>query len=592
MTNYPVTGPDDDSNTLLHVVSSLPLFSELDSELQRKIAEEIEWFALPGGTTLFEVGAAANAVYFVITGCLGAFATDQSSGNRRLLGHIVAGETVGEMALISGNPRNATIIALRDSELGRWPKQAFDALMQNHPRELLQITRLIVQRLENSQRLQGRPARIALKTFSVVPHDPDVDGANFTQQLVTCLQRYGRTALIQEVHGTEYTGQWFHSIERSHDFVVYLTDTEATAWTRLCLRQSDSVLLLANAAAEARPWNTLTDISKPVQQDYRTELVLLNSQGIVPHAARRWLNITPNFPHHHIGNMADLSRLARLITSRGLGLTLSGGGARGFAHIGVMRALLEAKIPIDTVGGTSIGAIIAGGIAAGWDYQDMVFHMRRSFVETNPLDDYTFPLVSLVAGRKVSRLLRREFTDVHIEDLGLPFFCVSSNLTTGHSEVHRQGELWHWLRASVAIPGVLPPVFSDGQIFVDGATINNLPVDIMRQQGRGPVIGVDVGAQGVFTADSTEADGPPFWNFIRTVTRREKHINIFQVLLRAGMINGTTNSATVREHSDVLLQPSLGNIDLLNWQAFDDVVEAGYVHAMERLESIQALLDK
>ncbi|MDA1370531.1 MAG: patatin-like phospholipase family protein, partial [Proteobacteria bacterium] len=485
MTNDSGSNVTGDIHSLLNVVSNLPLFSELSRELQGKIAEEIEWFALPGGTTLFEAGEAANAVYFVITGCLGAFASDQSSGNRRLLGHIVAGESVGEMALISGNPRNATIIALRDSELGRWPKQGFDTLMQYHPRELLQITRLIVQRLENSQRFQVRSARRKfLKTFAVVPQGPDVDGTAFVRQLVTCLEHYGRTALIEEVHGTEYTSDWFYRIERSHDFVVYLTDSRSTAWTRLCLRQSDSVLLLANATANPQPWNMLTDIGKPARQDYRTELVLLNSQGIVPHAARSWLNITPDIPHHHVGNRVDLSRLTRLITGRGLGLTLSGGGARGFAHIGVMRALQEAEIPIDIVGGTSIGAIIAGGIAAGWDFQEMVFHMNRSFVADNPLDDYTFPFISLVAGRKVSRLLRREFSDVHIEDLGLPYFCVSANLTTGRSVVHRQGELWHWLRASVAIPGVLPPVFSDGQIFVDGATINNLPVDIMHQQGR------------------------------------------------------------------------------------------------------------
>lgn len=591
MTNDSNFSDPDKMQTLLAVVSSLPLFSELNSELQDRIAEEIEWFALPGGTTLFEAGDAADAIYFVITGCLGAFAGDQISGNQHLLGHIVAGEPVGEMALISGNPRNATVIALRDSELGRWSRLGFDTLMESHPRELLQITRLIVQRLENSQRLRGRPVHKAVKIFAVVPQNPGIDGIAFASQLVTCLQRFGRAALIQEVHGTEHTSDWFYHIERNNDFVVYLTDSQATAWTRLCLRQSDSVLLLA-AAANPQPWPELAANDKSTGLELRAELVLLHSRNIEPHAARRWLNLTPGIPHHHICNMTDMARLTRLITGRGLGLVLSGGGARGFAHIGVMRALQEADIPVDTVGGTSIGAIIAGGIAAGWDYAEMVFHMKRSFVETNPLDDYTFPLISLVAGRKVSRLLRREFMDVHIEDLQLPYYCVSSNLTTGHSAVHCEGELWRWLRASVAIPGVLPPVFSEGEIFVDGATINNLPVDIMRQQGRGPVIGVDVGAQGVFAADSSEADGPPFWNFIRMVSGREKHINIFQVLLRAGMINGTNNTAMVRDNCDVLLQPTLGNVDLLNWKAFDEVVEAGYSHAMERLDSIHALLDR
>lgn len=592
MSNQPDNSIPDDAQILLGVVSRLPLFSDLGSELQAKIAGEIEWFALPGGKTLFEAGDEADALYFVITGCLGAFAIDKETKSRHLLGHIMAGEPVGEMALISGNPRNATIIALRDTELGRWSRQEFDALMQDHPHELLHITRLIVQRLENSQRLKGRPAHKAMKIFAVVPQNPAIDGIGFATQLVTCLQRYGRTALIQEVHGTEYTGDWFHNIERSNDYVVYLTDSQATAWTRLCMRQSDSVLLLATASTEPQPWQALAANDKSAQLELRAELVLLHAQAIAPEAAKRWLSVTPDIQHHHICNTSDMARLTRLVTGRSLGLTLSGGGARGFAHIGVMRALEEAGLPVDVAGGTSIGAIIAGGIAAGWDYKEMVFHMKRSFVETNPLDDYTFPLISLVAGRKVSRLLRREFNDVHIEDLRLPYFCVSSNLTTGHSEVHRTGELWQWLRASVAIPGVLPPVFQDGQIFVDGATINNLPVDIMRQQGRGPVIGVDVGAQGVFAADSSEADGPPFWNFIRAVTGREKHINIFQVLLRAGMINGTNNTAMVRSNSDLLLQPKLGKVDLLNWQAFDEVVEAGYSHAMENMDSIHALLNK
>jgi len=220
----------------------------------------------------------------------------------------------------------------------------------------------------------------------------------------------------------------------------------------------------------------------------------------------------------------------------------------------------------------------------------MVFHIRRTFVDTNPLSDYTFPLLSLVSGRKVSRLLQQEFGAVHIEDLALPYFCVSSNLTTGQSAIHRSGELWRWLRASVAIPGVLPPVFSNGEVFVDGATIDNLPVDVMREFGRGPVIGVDVGAERVFTAHGDEAEGPPLWRLLRWLFGKEKHINIFQVLLRAGIINSAAKTAAVREHSDLLLQPPLGNLDLLNWQAFDKAIEAGYVYAAEKLEKSRALL--
>src|SRR5262249_41230086 len=155
--------------------------------------------------------------------------------------------------------------------------------------------------------------------------------------------------------------------------------------------------------------------------------------AIAAGTTRRWLDAfstadakkpDPKYamPFHHVRNRGDIARVARLLTGRGIGLTLSGGGARGFAHIGVMRALNEANIPIDAVGGTSIGAIIAGGVAAGWNYEEMVFHIKRTFVETNPINDYVFPLVALTAGRKVSRLLRQEFGEVQIEDLPLPYF--------------------------------------------------------------------------------------------------------------------------------------------------------------------------
>jgi NTE family protein len=573
----------------LTVVASLPLFRDLDPELLSEIAGEIEWFSLPGGTTLFDAGEPADAVYFVITGCLGAYVTEPG-GARRFLGRIVAGESVGEMALISGKPRSATVVALRDSEMGRWSKQAFEHLMLHHPQGLLRIAQLTVQRLETLQQQQGRTQRTALKTFAVIPHDFEVDAVSFATELVGSLNRFGRAELIWDVRGSEHTTHWFHNVERANDFVVYVTDPQPTAWSKLCLRQADSLLLLARADGEAVEWRALSENREPRLQEHRAELVLLHDDAIAPGAARRWLDVTKNLPHHHVRSPADTARLARLLTGRGIGLTLSGGGARGFAHIGVMRALAEANIPIDAVGGTSIGAIIAGGVAAGWNYEEMVFHIRRTFVDTNPLNDYTFPLISLVSGRKVSRLLRQEFGDVHIEDLALPYFCVSANLTTGHSSIHRSGELWRWLRASVAIPGVLPPVFSKGEVYVDGATINNLPVDIMRDLGRGPVIGVDVGAERVFTATGDEAEGPPFWKIIRWLIGKEKHVNIFQVLWRAGMINSTANTAAVREHSDLLLQPPLGNLDLLNWQAFDTTVEAGYRYACERLAKNRAAL--
>jgi NTE family protein len=576
-----------ESRSPLSIVANIPLFVGLDPDLLLEIAQEIEWFSLPGGTTLFDAGEPADAVYFVITGCLGAYIRD-ADNRLQFVGRIAVGESVGEMALISGKHRSATVIALRDCEIGRWSKSAFEELMLNHPQGLLRVAQLTVQRLEVAQQ-QVVQRRASLRTFAVVPHDGDVDAVGFATELVKALNLIGRTELIWNVRGSEHTSHWFNNVERANDYVVYVTDHKPTQWSKLCLRQADSLLLLTRAESEASEWPVLENSQEARMYQHRSELVLLHDDQIVAGAAHRWAQTKPECFLHHARTPPDVERIARLLTGRAVGLTLSGGGARGFAHIGVFRALREAGIPIDAVGGTSIGAIIAGGVASEWTYEEMCYHVKRTFVETNPLSDYTFPLVSLVSGRKVSRLLRQEMGDVHIDDLPIPYFCVSANLTTGKSAVHRSGELWRWLRASVAIPGVLPPVFSKGEVFVDGATINNLPVDIMREFCRGLVVGVDVGAERVFTTDIEEAEGPPLWNLIRRWRGKQKTINIFQILSRAGMINSSSNTAAVREFSDLLLQPPLGDIDLLNWKAFDRAVELGYRYAIERLASCQQL---
>jgi NTE family protein len=252
-----------------------------------------------------------------------------------------------------------------------------------------------------------------------------------------------------------------------------------------------------------------------------------------------------------------------------VGLVLSGGGARGFAHLGVIRALREARVPIDFVGGSSIGSIIAAGVAVGWSDDEMRMRYRRSFVDTNPVNDYTFPFVALTRGRKVSRLLQREYGDVLIEDLRRPYFCVSANLTAGRVLEHRDGPLAEALRASVAIPGVMPPVYRGDEVLVDGAAINNLPVDIMQAHAPGLVIGSDVSADRFVLG--------------RNGTRR---INIFQILMHSGMVNSVTSAAEQRRLADVLLKPPLANVDLLHWQAFDRAIEAGYLFARTALESL------
>ena len=320
------------------IVAGLPIFQGLDPELLDEIRDEIRWFALPGGTTLFEAGDAPDALYLVVSGNLGAYSLS-AEGHRRLVGTIAAGETVGEMALISGKARNATVIALRDTELGALSREAFDKLMLSHPQGLRRVAELMAQRLDASQR-QVRGRRAVPRTFAVVPHDKHAHATSFAAQLATHLEHVGHTELVWSQRGADHTSQWFHSVERENEFVVYVCDPGPTSWSKLCLRQADVVLLLAQADAPPTEWHAVTHSQCGTSQ--RTELVLVHKDRVVPGASTAWLDLRPGIPHHHVRNTADIARLARLLTGRGLGIVLSGGGARGFAHIGVLRAIHEA----------------------------------------------------------------------------------------------------------------------------------------------------------------------------------------------------------------------------------------------------------
>jgi NTE family protein len=556
------------------VLGELPLFKGLDYAFLSEIALAAQWLSLPGGAKLFSAGDPADALYVVLSGCLGVF-TPGERRNRGFVGRVAAGDTVGEMGLISGRARNAHVVALRDTELARLPAEEFDRVFRKHPEAVLRIARLTVDRLESSQS-NSRSRSFGARTFTVLPQSLEVDAGGFAAELVKALSASGRTELVWNVH----------RVEAANDYVVYVGEANPGPWSNLCVRQADALLLLARAESAAGAWAALAKPQETTMTQQRAELILMHDGELVRNAAERWVGSLAGIAHHHVTCKSDIARIARMLIGRGVGLVLSGGGARGFAHIGVVKALREAGIPIDLVGGTSMGAILGAGVAQCWTIEELTERFRKSFVDAKPLRDYTLPFVSLVSGHKVTRLLQHAFGDVHIEDLPLDFFCVSSNLTSGHSEVHRRGELWRWLRASIAIPGVLPPVVHKGEILVDGGTMNNLPVDAMRELGRGPVIGSDVGADRAFTTDSDEVDVPLPWQLMRWAREKKHRPNIFQILWRAGMVNSNAMTAAHREKTDLLLQPPLAQIDMLNWRGFDRAIAAGYEYAARRLEKL------
>lgn len=563
-----------DPNRFSEFFSQVPWFAGLPEDARIELATGCSWRRISGGDVLFYEGEASDAVYLLVHGSLAAF-QNVMGGKPRLVGQIMAGETVGELGVLVSQPRSATIRALRDSELIALPAAHLEAMTTTFPQAMLSLARLALRRRGDSTH-DATP-----RTMALLPHSAGVDLEKTAAQLAHSLSAFGsvRTLDAKDAGGT--AGD-YHEIEKSARFVLYVANGDDPNWRDQCRRQADALLFIVRAAEHESGtaiWAEAEDERVTRQQ----HLMLVHDAKPRLGAARRWHAHCPQAALHHLRDERDVARLARLIAGRSLALVLSGGGARGFAHIGVVRALREAEFEIDSVAGTSIGAVIAAAVAAEWSIEEITERFRQVFYDQNPLSDYTLPFVSLVSGRKMTRLLQDTFGERDIEDLLLPYFCVSANLTRGDAMIHRDGKLWQALRASAAIPGFVPPVFKGGEVFVDGGVVNNLPVDLMRQVHRGEVIAVDIGGDHALHTRVEEYSLPPAWRLWVESRTTRKRPSLREILLRAGMVNSSSQSNAARALSSLLIRPPLGDIGLLDWQSYYRAIDRGYQHALRQI---------
>jgi NTE family protein len=559
-------------------LASVALLSALDEPTLAALDAELKWVRVPGGQTLFRENDVADALYVVMSGCLGVSVSDGHGGDT-LISRIVAGETVGEMGILDGGFRSATVEALRDTELLRLDKSSCERLVDRYPRSMLSLVSLLVRRLRNTTRHLDDQAQV--RTVALVSTDHDADHRRVAHDLVNRLVADGQRALLLDCESANRSTEWLSVAEADNDLVVYCAEPTNPDWTKLCLRQADRVLLVASSGAPFTMPIWLAEEGKECRRPFDL-VVIRQGRGNIRRTVECWrarlpIDVVCQVRH---GNPNDIARLLRLLRGTAVGLVLSAGGARGFAHLGVVRALREAHVPIDRVGGCSMGAIVGAAVAMEWDDAEIRERLRSAFVESNPINDYTLPFLSLVKGNKVTRRLEEHFGSIGIEDLWRPFFCVSTNLSAGVLVVHRDGPLTRALRASVAIPGLLPPVMIDREAHVDGGVMNWLPVDVMGAK-RGPVIAVDAASDPALTSFEGGNGAQSDWRFWR---RWGKMPPIVDLLFRAATVSSDALGRAARGQADILFKPALETVDLLDWKACDRAIDAGYRHAIELLE--------
>ncbi len=582
------------------------LFGELDEKTVSDIEAGIEWKRLNGGDLLFRQGESGDRLFIEISGRLKAV-VENADGSRRVVGEITRGESVGEMALFTGEDRSASVYAIRDTELIRFSKTAFEKIAKDYSQVVMQIARILIHRLRKNIASTGSVE--SLTNIALVAADKGIDLHGFSQNLSSALSGYSQVIAIDSVKvdallGTSGISQtapsgpnnirletWLDDLETKYSLVIYEADGDDSNWSRRCLRQADRILIVADAAQNPKPHGIEAELLSP-KSDITTccrQLVLLHTdKHALPINTAQWLTSRSVDKHFHLrpDEQNDFRRLARLLTGKGVGLVLGGGGARGYAHIGVIRALEEAGIPIDMISGTSMGAVVAAAHAMGFSYGDFLSRTKALLDKYRPFKEYTLPIVSILKSKRLDHFLHDAFGETHIEDLWLNFFCVSTDLSAAEVQVHDIGSLWGAVRASMSVPGIAVPVVVDSHLFVDGGILNNLPGDIMKKRCTGTVIAVDVSSKNDLLVDEACTPIPSPWKiiwsrinpFIKTLNAP----NILAVMGRASLLGSINKRNEVMKEVDLYLNPPVSQFGMLDNDSLEEIAEAGYRYAKEK----------
>ena len=536
--------------------------------------------ALPAGTQLFGKGEESDHLYLVRSGRLGVFRHSDDHPDPSLIGIVGAGEPVGEMSLIAGSRHSASVKALRDSDLLALPRQAFLEAIEAHPDLLWMLTRKLIERTKKASP-HSVPTVFGFYALCDKPIRPLIEGI-YQSMLASGL----KVAILDK----DFRGQGleaFTNCENENDFVLHIAEGHEAHWRHLSCRQVDHIYWVVDGL-EA-PNSSLIEGAISLTHT-RPDLIFMTPKGCEKGAiigrTKEYLHaLAPHrWFHMNEGHRGDSERLGRILSGTSIGLVLSGGGARAFAHIGAVKALLEANIKFDFIGGTSMGAIIGAGLANSWDFEETEARIREAFVESSPLDDISFPFVAMSSGKKVDQRLADHFGNKAIEDLPLPFYAVSANLTSGMIKVHNEGDLALALRASVALPGIIPPVIMDNQVLVDGGVMRSFPTGLMRHLHLGTVVGIDVTrARGL----DPESIKPPsnIGNFVLGGEWR-RGPPIVSILMRSATISTAADLAQARAATDFLIIPQPGSIEIRDFHAYDEAVLEGYRACIEGLKEL------
>ncbi|XP_026288620.1 neuropathy target esterase sws isoform X3 [Frankliniella occidentalis] len=605
------------------------------SPFVRQVDFALDWVFMESGRAVYRQGDESDSTFIVLSGRLRSVIT-HANGKKELVAEYGKGDLVGIVEMVTQTPRSTTVMAVRDSELAKLPEGLFNVIKLRFPIVVTRLINLLGHRILGSwqkpsigRAVDTRPAQVNFSTVAIVAVSDDVPLSAFTYELYHSLNAIGPTlrltselvrktlgATIMDPNNEYRLTSWLAQQEDQHRISLYQCDVTFSAWTQRCVRQADCVLIVG--LGDKTP--TIGKIEKEVDKlAIRTqkELVLLHKEGgQPPNNTVTWLNMRSWVSGHHhmqcpkrmfakrsqfrINELyskvltsepnihSDFSRLARSLTGTSVGLVLGGGGARGAAHVGMIKSIQEAGIPIDMVGGVSIGALMG----ALWCKEKNLTTMTQKAREFSRLMtqwwrqllDLTYPMTSIFSGKDFNQTIQKTLGDTYIEDLWLPYFTVTTDITSSVMRVHTHGESWRYVRSSMSIVGILPPLCDpiDGHLLSDGCYVNNLPADVMRSMGARHILAIDVGSQDEMDLTNYGDSLSGWWLLWKRwnpFTSQVKVPSMPDIQSRLAYVSCVRQLEEVK-NSDYCeyIRPPIDKYKTLQFGSFDEIKDVGYTH--------------
>lgn len=615
MNQYRIIAPlATDQSYIREIITEI--FGQLTDSQFQDLYPMFEWVEIKAGKQLIFQGENSDHIYFLVYGRLTAIHENQT-GASRILGEIFPGQAVGETGVIAEMPRTAHVWAARDSVLIRLSKDMLIQLAQQYPTLILNVAKTVIRRADQNTKsyIPRRSKNVVLISSN---HSPVKQA--FLEKLHRELGIFGRVTFLDRARIAEELGispevffsvseqtsysiriqKILEGIENASDYVIFHATEDERKWLEKIMAQADVFYMIKefHETEQLTPSEEILFGDHPEFHLTKKNLLLLHPNGNrLPENTARFLKGRTLHLHHHIrmDHAPDIERICRFITGNAIGIALSGGGARGIAHAGIILGLRSKGIPIDFFSGTSIGTFISALGALDFSDEKLLEYGAKLAKQapTRRKNMNIAPVISLMKGKHLDEFLERNFGQYNIEDAWINSIYVASNLTLKKKSIFRTGSISAAMRASVALPGIFPPAVSKNSLYVDGALLENLPIDSMEDFPVGKKIAVTLHSTKKYQLGYEVV--PESWQYLKDKflgKRKYKVPSISTIIMESLVLASYAKYEELTEKADLHLHPPIKKIGILDWSAFEKMIQIGRECAEEMLteDTIQRLM--